>query len=431
MAMGQIPYRIDASEENRQRSLMILGNKSLMDPSVEMIAILIVAAGRGSRAGAGLPKQYRQLGDRCLLAHTLSSLCAAMPNASLCVVIHPDDKHHYLQCISEISAEERSRLQAPVFGGVSRQESVRNGLEALARDQAPDFVLIHDAARPFVDQALVNSALVGARQFGAAIPGLAVTDTIKQVTRDDMIVATPDRADLRAVQTPQAFSFSLILSAHRLAAKDARDYTDDSMVLEATGHEIFVFPGDTSNFKITTSEDFARAMALLNENSSADLLDIRVGQGYDVHAFSPGDHIWLGGVSIPHTHTLAGHSDADVLMHALTDALLGAICEGDIGKHFPPSDQKWKGASSKIFLSHACKLIKDKGGAIANIDVTVICEAPKIGPHRDEIRSNLAQIMSLDIARISIKATTTERLGFTGRQEGIASLALATIRLPY
>ena len=431
MAMGQIPYRIDASEENRQRSLMILGNKSLMDPSVEMIAILIVAAGRGSRAGAGLPKQYRQLGDRCLLAHTLSSLCAAMPNASLCVVIHPDDKHHYLQCISEISAEERSRLQAPVFGGVSRQESVRNGLEALARDQAPDFVLIHDAARPFVDQALVNSALVGARQFGAAIPGLAVTDTIKQVTRDDMIVATPDRADLRAVQTPQAFSFSLILSAHRLAAKDARDYTDDSMVLEATGHEIFVFPGDTSNFKITTSEDFARAMALLNENSSADLLDIRVGQGYDVHAFSPGDHIWLGGVSIPHTHTLAGHSDADVLMHALTDALLGAICEGDIGKHFPPSDQKWKGASSKIFLSHACKLIKDKGGAIANIDVTVICEAPKIGPHRDEIRSNLAQIMSLDIARISIKATTTERLGFTGRQEGIASLALETIRLPY
>ena len=431
MAMGQIPYRIDASEENRQRSLMILGNKSLMDPSVEMIAILIVAAGRGSRAGAGLPKQYRQLGDRCLLAHTLSSLCAAMPNASLCVVIHPDDKHHYLQCISEISAEERSRLQAPVFGGVSRQESVRNGLEALARDQAPDFVLIHDAARPFVDQALVNSALVGARQFGAAIPGLAVTDTIKQVTRDDMIVATPDRADLRAVQTPQAFSFSLILSAHRLAAKDARDYTDDSMVLEATGHEIFVFPGDTSNFKITTSEDFARAMALLNKNSSADLLDIRVGQGYDVHAFSPGDHIWLGGVSIPHTHTLAGHSDADVLMHALTDALLGAICEGDIGKHFPPSDQKWKGASSKIFLSHACKLIKDKGGAIANIDVTVICEAPKIGPHRDEIRSNLAQIMSLDIARISIKATTTERLGFTGRQEGIASLALATIRLPY
>jgi 2-C-methyl-D-erythritol 4-phosphate cytidylyltransferase/2-C-methyl-D-erythritol 2,4-cyclodiphosphate synthase len=348
----------------------------------------------------------------------------------LSVVIHPDDKSHYLQCIGEITAAERSRLRPPVFGGSSRQESVRNGLEALAGAQAPHFVLIHDAARPFVDQALVNSALSGARQFGAAIPGLAVTDTIKQVTRDNIIVATPDRAGLRAVQTPQAFSFSLILSAHRLAAKDARDYTDDSMVLEATGHEILVFPGDVSNFKITTSEDFARAMALLNKNSFADLLDIRVGQGYDVHAFAPGDHIWLGGVSIPHTHSLAGHSDADVLMHALTDALLGAICEGDIGKHFPPSDQKWKGASSEIFLSHACTLIKDKGGAIANVDVTIICEAPKIGPHRDEIRSKLAQIMSLDIERISIKATTTERLGFTGRKEGIASLALATVRLP-
>ena len=430
MAMGQIPYRIDAFEENRQRTLMISGNKSVMDPRVEKIAILIVAAGRGSRAGAGLPKQYRRLGDRCLLAHTLSSLCSAIPSASLSVVIHPDDKSHYLQCINEITAAERSRLRPPVFGGSSRQESVRNGLEALAGDQGPDFVLIHDAARPFVDQALVNSALSGARQFGAAIPGLVVTDTIKQVTRDNIIVATPARAGLRAVQTPQAFSFSLILSAHRLAAKDARDYTDDSMVLEATGHEILVFPGDASNFKITTSEDFARAMALLNKNSFADLLDIRVGQGYDVHAFAPGDHIWLGGVRIPHTHSLAGHSDADVLMHALTDALLGAICEGDIGKHFPPSDQKWKGASSEIFLSHACTLIKDKGGAIANVDVTVICEAPKIGPYRDEIRSKLAQIMSLDIERISIKATTTERLGFTGRKEGIASLALATIRLP-
>jgi 2-C-methyl-D-erythritol 4-phosphate cytidylyltransferase/2-C-methyl-D-erythritol 2,4-cyclodiphosphate synthase len=257
-----------------------------------------------------------------------------------------------------------------------------------------------------------------------------LNDTVKEIDAAGFVVATPDRARLRAVQTPQSFRFPLILAAHREAAAGGREYTDDAMIAEAAGCAVHVFAGDARNFKLTTPEDFARAMQQLAPPSLAALPDVRMGQGYDVHAFAEGDKVWLGGVAIPHSHALAGHSDADVLMHAITDAVLGAIAEGDIGAHFPPSDPQWKGAASEIFLAHACKLVRERGGMIAHVDATVVCEAPKVGPHREAIRASLAKIMGLDIGRVAIKATTTEKLGFTGRREGIAALAIATVRLP-
>ncbi|MGD9543081.1 MAG: bifunctional 2-C-methyl-D-erythritol 4-phosphate cytidylyltransferase/2-C-methyl-D-erythritol 2,4-cyclodiphosphate synthase [Methylocystis sp.] len=394
------------------------------------IAILVVAAGRGSRAGDGLPKQYRALAGPTLLARTLRGLHMAMPQASLKVVIHKDDLEHYAASAAELASWERERLMTPTFGGASRQESVRNGLEALAAEGAPDIVLIHDAARPFADAALVGRAIQAAEIHGAAAPGVPLADTIKEIDAAGIVVATPDRARLRAVQTPQSFRFDLILEAHRAAAAGGREYTDDAMIAEAAGVKVHIFEGDAANFKLTTQQDFARAMELLKQPGFADLPDIRMGQGYDVHAFGPGDAVWLGGVSIPHTHGLAGHSDADVLSHAITDAILGAIAEGDIGAHFPPSDPQWKGAASSIFLARACDLVRARGGAIANVDATIICEAPKIGPHREGIRESLAATMGVDIGRVAVKATTTERLGFTGRQEGMAALAIATVRLP-
>ncbi len=394
------------------------------------IVILVVAGGRGSRAGDGLPKQYRRLAGKSVLAHTLEAMHAAAPAAKLIAVIHPDDRALYAESVSELSASARAALGAPALGGALRQESVRNGLEAIAGEGEPEIVLIHDAARPFADPALVARAIAAARAHGAAVPGAPVNDTVKEIDAEGFVVATPDRARLRAVQTPQSFRFPLILSAHRAAAAGGREYTDDAMIAEAAGCAVHVFPGDARNFKLTTPEDFARAMQQLETPSLASLPDVRMGQGYDVHAFAEGDKVWLGGVAIPHSHALAGHSDADVLMHAITDAVLGAIAEGDIGAHFPPSDPQWKGAASEIFLAHACKLARARGGMIAHVDATVICEAPKVGPHREAIRASLARIMALDIGRIAIKATTTERLGFTGRREGIAALAIATVRLP-
>ena len=394
------------------------------------IALLVVAGGRGSRAGEGLPKQYRRLGDATVLARTLANLCAAAPDAALTVVIHPDDAALYAASVDELPEAERARISPPALGGASRQESVRNGLEAIARSGAPEIVLIHDAARPFVDAALIARAVAAARAHGAAAPGVPLNDTVKEIDAQGVVTATPDRARLRAVQTPQSFRFGLICDAHRAAEAGAREFTDDAMIAEAAGHAVHIFDGDPANFKLTTQEDFARAMEQIGKTSFAALPDVRTGQGYDVHAFDTGDQIWLGGVSIPHTHKLAGHSDADVLMHAITDAVLGAIAEGDIGAHFPPSDPQWKGAASSIFLAHACKLVRERGGVIAHIDATVICEAPKVGPHRDAIRDSLATIMGLETGRVAIKATTTEKLGFTGRREGIAALAIATVRLP-
>jgi 2-C-methyl-D-erythritol 4-phosphate cytidylyltransferase/2-C-methyl-D-erythritol 2,4-cyclodiphosphate synthase len=390
---------------------------------------LVVAAGRGSRAGTGGPKQYRPLAGKQVLTRTLEALLAAAPEAKARVVIHADDFDLYDQAIAPLAADFGARLGAPVIGGATRQDSVCNGLEALAAEGFGEdaAVLIHDAARPFVAPDLVARALDAARKNGAAVPGLAVVDTIKQVAEDQRIVATPDRAALRAVQTPQAFRFGLILAAHRDArAEGARALTDDGAVAEWAGRVVFIFPGADENVKLTTQEDFLRAEArLLN-----DLPDIRTGQGFDVHAFGEGDHVWLGGVKVPHAQGLVGHSDADVLLHAITDAVLGAIADGDIGAHFPPSDEKWRGASSDRFLAYAVERVAAKGGRIAHVDATIMCERPKVGPHRDAIREKIAEIMGLELDRVAVKATTTERLGFTGRQEGMAALALATVRLP-
>ena len=393
------------------------------------VIFLVVAAGRGSRAGAGGPKQYRALAGRQVLTRTLEALLTATPRARARVVIHRDDLDLYQAAIAPLAQALRQRLDAPTFGGATRQDSVCCGLEALAAAGAPDdaLVLIHDAARPFIGPELIFRAIAAAREKGAAIPGLAVTDTIKQVGEDARIVATPERASLRAVQPPQAFRLGLILAAHRALRDDGcRELTDDAAVAEWAGHCIFIFPGDNANVKLTNQEDFLRAEArLLN-----DLPDVRTGQGFDVHAFGAGDHVWLGGVKVPHDQGLVGHSDADVLLHAITDAVLGAIAEGDIGAHFPPSDPQWRGAASELFLRHAVDLVAAKGGRVAHIDATLICEKPKVGPHRDAIREKIAEIMRLPLDRVAVKATTSERLGFTGRQEGMAALAMATVRLP-
>jgi 2-C-methyl-D-erythritol 4-phosphate cytidylyltransferase/2-C-methyl-D-erythritol 2,4-cyclodiphosphate synthase len=390
------------------------------------VAVVVVAAGRGARAGEGPPKQYRRIAGRTLLAHSLAAMLRAAPSARIFPVIHTDDRDLFRASLAELEPESAPRIAEPAEGGDTRQASVLAGLEAL-RSAPPALVLVQDAARPFAGKGLVARALDAARAFGAAVPGLPVTDTIKEIDDKGAIAATPTRARLRAVQTPQAFRFDLILSAHRAAAAAGRtDLTDDAAVAEWAGHEVHVFEGDAGNMKVTTAEDFAAAEARLLR----ELGDVRMGQGFDVHAFGPGDHVWLGGVKIPHDHGLAGHSDADVLSHAITDALLGALAEGDIGSHFPPSDPKWKGAPSKIFLAAAADKVRARGGMIAHVDATLVCERPKVGPHRDAIRASLAAILDIPIERVAVKATTTERLGFTGREEGIASLALATLRFP-
>lgn len=391
-------------------------------------AILVVAAGRGTRMGSAIPKQYLQLAGRTLLTRTLEGLLRSDPEARVLVAIHPDDTALYAASIADLDSAFQSRLLPPVPGGASRQDSVRAGLEALrAQTTPPRLVLIHDGARPFPTPGLIARARQAAEAHGAAVPGLLVTDTIKEVAEDGRIVATPPRARLRAVQTPQAFRFDLIYDAHVAAhAAGARDLTDDAAIAEWAGHAVHIFEGDPGNMKVTSPEDVAAAEARLIR----DCPDIRMGQGYDVHAFGPGDHVWLGGLKVPHGRGLIGHSDADVLSHAITDAIYGALADGDIGSHFPPSDPQWKGADSAIFLAAAADAVRERGGMIAHIDATVVCELPKVGPHRDAIRARIAEVAKVPLARVAVKATTSERLGFTGREEGIAALAIATIRLP-
>lgn len=386
--------------------------------------VLIVAAGRGSRFGGETPKQYRLLGGLPVLTRTLAAFGAALPEAWLLATIHPDDSSLYDAAIAALPKDVAARLLPWVAGGATRQASVCNGLEA-ASGQTQKIVLVHDAARPFASSALIHRACAAARAHGAAVPGFAVTDTIKTVDGAGAVTGTPDRASLRAVQTPQAFDYALLLAAHRAVA--GLELTDDAAVAEKAGHKVHVFEGDAGNMKITSAGDLEAAERRL----AADLSDIRVGSGYDVHAFEDGDHVWLGGVAIPHTKKLLGHSDADVLMHAVTDAIFGALADGDIGSHFPPSDPKWKGAASHIFLAYAVDRVRQRGGMIAHVDGTVICERPKVGPHRDAIRAKLAEIMGLPVERVAVKATTSERLGFTGREEGIAAMATATVRLPF
>jgi 2-C-methyl-D-erythritol 4-phosphate cytidylyltransferase / 2-C-methyl-D-erythritol 2,4-cyclodiphosphate synthase len=388
--------------------------------NTQRTAAILVAAGRGLRAGAGGPKQYRTVGGRTVIHRALAAFSEHPEIAIVQPVVNPDDIAVFNAAAGDL------RYAAPVNGGATRQASVLAGLEALAPHR-PDVVLIHDAARPFVSADVISRAIVAANKTGATIPVVAVTDTIKQVTANGDITATPERAALRIAQTPQAFKFDVILDAHRRAARERSDFTDDAAIAEWAGLTVTTFEGDVANMKLTTPEDFVREEARL----AAALGDIRTGTGYDVHAFGEGDHVWLCGLRVPHSKGFLAHSDGDVGLHALVDAILGALADGDIGSHFPPSDMKWKGASSDQFLSYAIERVTARGGRIANLEVTMICERPKIGPLRDQMRARIAEISGVNISRIAVKATTSERLGFTGREEGIAATASATIRLPW
>lgn len=389
-------------------------------------AAVIVAAGRGIRAGggAGVPKQYLPLAGAAVLTHSLRLLAAHEGISAIATVIHPDDRAHYDAAAKPFAG----RLCDPVHGGETRQESVRRGLEALA-SLKPDRVLIHDAARPFLTADLVTRLIAALDEVPAAIAAEPVADTLKRAAADGTIAATVDRANLWRAQTPQAFHFDSILAAHRNAAERGElSFTDDAGLAEWAGLPVKLVASSANNMKLTTAQDIALAERLLAP--SAAQFEPRIGNGFDVHAFTAGDHVWLCGVKLAHTQKLEGHSDADVGLHALTDAILGAIGDGDIGQHFPPSDEKWCGAPSRLFLEDAAKRVKALGGRITNVDVTLLCEAPKIGPHRTEMRETIAAILGIEATRVGVKATTTERLGFVGRREGIAAMATATVLLP-
>ena len=378
---------------------------------------LIVAAGRGTRFGGGVPKQYRLLGGQALLRQTVRSFVEHPEVSGVRVIIHSEDRELYDAATSGLD------LMDPVPGGDSRQESAYSGLKSLV-NQAPKTVLIHDAARPFVARELVSRVLSALQSTPGAIPALPVRDTLKRGTSENggVITATVDRNGLWQAQTPQGFRYAEILAAHRRFA--GATLTDDAAVAEQAGLAVTLVPGDEDNAKVTTVDDYRRAERLLSAYH-----EIRTGIGFDVHRFGTGDHVMLCGIAIPHESGLEGHSDADVGLHALTDALLGAIGAGDIGSHFPPSDPQWRGAPSETFLRHANDLVIEAGGRICNLDVTIICERPRIGPHREAMRVRIADILDLPPDRVSVKGTTTERLGFTGRGEGIAAQAIATLRV--
>jgi 2-C-methyl-D-erythritol 4-phosphate cytidylyltransferase / 2-C-methyl-D-erythritol 2,4-cyclodiphosphate synthase len=382
-----------------------------------MVATVVVAAGRGVRAGGSTPKQYRDVFGVPVIRAALAAFAGHPAVQLVQPVIRLEDIDQYR------SAARGLALLDPVAGGVTRQASVAAGLEALQRHR-PDRVLVHDAARPFVSAALIERALASQ---GAAVPALPVVDTVK-VIGEGRVLETLDRAKLRTIQTPQVFDFDRLLAAHRKAAAAGKhDFSDDAALAEWAGISVGTFDGDPGNVKLTTPEDFGRLAAARN----AALSDVRIGSGYDVHAFADGDHVMLGGIRIPHERGLSGHSDADVVLHALVDAILGALADGDIGLHFPPSDERWRGASSDKFLTFAVERVRARGGEIAHLDATVVCEAPRIGPHRDAMRHRIAEIAGLSEDRVAVKATTSEKLGFTGRREGIAAQATATIRLPW
>ncbi len=389
------------------------------------ITALIVAAGRGSRAGEGLPKQYRMVGGRPVLARTLEAFLTHPRIDAVATAIHPDDADLYGAACEGLPP---AKMLPPVHGGTTRQESVLNGLKTL-KDHGPGLVLVHDAARPFVTAALIDRAIGAAEQTGAAIPGTPVTDTVKIVDDRARVTATPERRLLRAVQTPQAFDLKTLLKIHLQAAEQGLfSFTDDAALMEWADLPVAVFDGDPANIKLTHPADFDEAERRLG-GASMTLIS-RMGTGFDVHAFGEGDHIWLGGLRVPHTRGVMAHSDGDVILHALTDALLGALADGDIGTHFPPSDPQWRGASSDRFLAYAAERVRARGGIIDHLDVTLLCEAPRLGPHREAMRARIAEIVGLAVDQVSLKATTTEKLGFTGRKEGIAAQAVATIRLP-
>ena len=379
------------------------------------LAALVVAAGRGARSGQAGPKQYARLGGEAVIARTLRAFEAHPAVARVLCVIHPDDEAAFREAAGPHAAF--------CHGGADRQASVRLGLEALAAD-APDGVLIHDAARPFVSAETIARVAEAVSAGRAAIAALPASDTLKRAGGDGAVAATLPRDGVWRAQTPQGFPFAQILAAHRAAAPGSA--TDDASLLEARGEPVALIQDAPGNFKLTYPEDFVMAERMLG----APAFETRTGMGYDVHAFGPGDRVTLGGVAIPHTHALVGHSDADVVMHALADALYGAMAEGDIGRHFPPSEEKWRGAPSSVFLSHAAKLLAARGGRLVCADVTVVCEAPKITPHAPAMTAALAEAMGCEASRVSVKATTTERLGFTGRKEGIAVQAVCSVEVP-
>ncbi len=374
-------------------------------------AALIVAAGRGSRFGGSLPKQYAPLRGENVLRRTLRAFASHPGVQRVVVAIHPDD-----QAIFNATAAGLPKVSS-VHGGAQRQDSVRLGLEALAAE-APDLVLIHDGARPMISAALIDRVIAGLSGADGILPAVPVIDTLKRVD-GDRIGETVPRENLVRAQTPQGFRFPAILAAHRALAGES--LTDDAAVLERAGKTVKIVRGDEANIKVTTMDDLARLEGTLGET--------RIGQGFDVHKFGHGDGVWLCGLKVAHTQGLVGHSDADVALHAATDAILGAIGAGDIGQHFPPSDPKWKGAASHQFLRHAYDLLLARGGSLTHLDFTIICERPKVGPHRAAMVASVAKILGLEEGRISVKATTTEGLGFTGRQEGIAAQAVATVRV--
>ncbi len=381
-------------------------------------AALVLAGGGGSRFGGDTPKQYLGLDGRAVIRHAVDTFLDHPAVDAVRVVLRPSDRPLY------DAAMAGARPMAPVDGGKTRQDSARLGLLSLA-DMAPDTVLIHDGARPFPGAAVIDRVVAALADYPAAIPALPVADTLKRGDAAGATVAgTVERAGLWRAQTPQGFRYGDILDAHRRA--EGKALTDDAMIAEEAGLTVAMVAGAEDNLKITTSDDLARARSIMNDPMGAT----RIGFGVDVHAFGAGDHVTLCGVRIPHDRGLEGHSDADAGLHALTDAVLGAIGDGDIGSHFPPSDDRWRDAASDIFLAHAVGLVRAAGGAVDNVDVTLICEQPKIAPHRNAMRARIAEIMGLPVERVSVKATTTEGLGFTGRGEGIAANAVAAVRLP-
>ena len=384
------------------------------------LGVVIVAAGRGERAGAPQdgPKQYRLIGGRSVIAHTLDCFRTWRLPVSVCIVIHPDDEELLAKAVPD-----RSDLTV-VHGGATRQQSVLNGLRHFS-GSGFSHVMIQDAVRPFIDHDLLDR-VVSAFESGAigVLPAIPVADTLKRGDRHGQVIETVPRTGLYAAQTPQSFRFAEILDAHEKAALAGHaDFTDDASIAEWARIPVTIVAGMPDNVKLTVKRDIDMA----DEKLSAHLPDVRTGNGYDVHQLEPGDGVTLCGIFIPHDQRLKGHSDADVALHALTDALLATCGAGDIGDHFPPSDPQWRGAASRIFLEHAARIVREKGGTIMNADISLIAEAPKVGPHRDAMRANLADMLKIDLERCSVKATTNEQIGFIGRREGIAAIATATV----
>jgi 2-C-methyl-D-erythritol 4-phosphate cytidylyltransferase/2-C-methyl-D-erythritol 2,4-cyclodiphosphate synthase len=387
-------------------------------------AALIVAAGSGVRAGLaqGRPKQYAAAGGEPVLRRTLRIFLEHRQVHRVLCAIRAGDEALYEDAAAGLP---REKLLSPVPGGATRQLSVLAGLEALAA-YSPDGVLIHDAARPFISAQCITATLDALGHFDGAIAAAPVTDTLKR-GEDGLIAGTVAREGLWRAETPQTFHFQKILKAHRSAALAGRtDFTDDAALAEWASLPVALVENASQNMKITTAGDLAMADMIANGGSTAQA-DVRCGTGFDVHAFGEGDHVTLCGIRIPHSHGVSAHSDGDAGLHALTDALLGTIGAGDIGDHFPPSDPQWRGADSAIFLAHAVQLVRERGGRVTNADITLVCERPKIGPHREAMRGRMAGLLGIEHERVSVKATTSEGLGFTGRREGIAALATATV----